>query len=63
MLQLAAGVVQRSTPEVQVYDALQVSPPAHEGVHLPFAQTLPLSHCVWSKHWSAGAVQTPLTHA
>jgi hypothetical protein len=27
--------------------------------HLPATQLSPLSHCDWSKHWSAGAVHTP----
>jgi hypothetical protein len=36
-------------------------PFAHEGVHLPSAHTSPAEHCVPSKHWSLGAVQTPFT--
>src|SRR5512139_4176755 len=54
------GTVQRSTAS-QLYDDGQVSPPAQDGTHFPSAQTSPDGHCVWSKHWSAGAVHTPLT--
>jgi len=46
MLQAWLAVVHSSTPAVQVYDALQTSPPAHDGVHLPLAHTLPLAHWV-----------------